>query len=78
RVAAGVAVCRGRVIGRVRFDRPGARYGFIATVPQAVTEEALRACAPEPRRGIEVIRVRDDGQGVVVAYREGGVEGEMR
>ena len=78
RVAAGVAVCRGRVLGRVRFDRPGSRYGFIATAPQSFTEEALRACSPAARRGVEVVDVRTDGDGVVVSYREDDAERALR
>ena len=48
RITRGVARADGRILGAVRFDRRGARFPFVAAVPQAVTEAALRRAAPAP------------------------------
>ncbi|WP_221584013.1 NAD(P)/FAD-dependent oxidoreductase [Microbacterium sp. G2-8] len=66
RIRRGIAVCAGRQLGEVRFDGRAGRYAFVASVPQAVTEAALAAGAPEPFWGAEAHRVVDDGDGVRV------------
>uniref|UniRef100_UPI0020297194 FAD-dependent oxidoreductase n=1 Tax=Caballeronia sp. INML5 TaxID=2921750 RepID=UPI0020297194 len=38
RIPRGIARTRDRQLGEVRFDRTGARFPFVAAVPQAVTE----------------------------------------
>lgn len=48
RITRGVARADGRLLGAVRFDRLNARFPFVAAVPQAVTEAALRHAAPAP------------------------------
>lgn len=54
RITRGVGTLAGRTIGEIRFDRAGMPYPCIASVPQAVTEAALREAAPEPHRGVRV------------------------
>ena len=56
----------GRPLGVVRFDALAARFPFVATLPQAATESALGADAPEPLRGARVMAVIPRDTGVVV------------
>lgn len=55
RVSRGEARANGRVLGAVRFDRYSTRFPFVATLPQASTEQLLAARAPEPLRGATVL-----------------------
>src|SRR5690606_40860473 len=57
RVTRGEARAAGRTLGVVRFDRLGARFPFVATLPQAATEEVLAADAPPVVRPARVGRV---------------------
>lgn len=59
RVTRGEARSAGQVVGAVRFDQVSAqlnsaRFPFVATLPQAVTEGLLGAGAPSPERGVRV------------------------
>ncbi|GAA4918218.1 NAD(P)/FAD-dependent oxidoreductase [Nesterenkonia rhizosphaerae] len=59
RVTRGEARSAGQVVGAVRFDQisarlNSARFPFVATLPQAVTEGLLGAGAPSPERGVRV------------------------
>ncbi len=72
RVTAGVARAAGRRIGEVHFDRLRTRFPFVATVPQALTEQALAAAAPPVRRGTTAMRVHDRGDRVEVEADDGG------
>ncbi len=56
----------GRLLGSVRFDRLPARFPFVATLPQPLTEEALGVGAPAPLRGVTVREVRPTGDRVRV------------
>lgn len=47
-----------RVLGTVRFDQLSARFPFVATLPQAVTEQVLSRAAPGPQRGTAVTALR--------------------
>lgn len=58
RIPRGEARSQGRVLGTVRFDRLSTRFPFVATLPQAATEEVLAAAAPEPTRGVGVTAIR--------------------
>lgn len=66
RVTRGEARVDGRTVGVVRFDRLHARHPYVATLPQAETERALAAGAPEPRRGVTVRRLVPEGARVRV------------
>lgn len=70
RVRNGRAVIHGRTVGDVRFDRLQTRFPFVATVPQARTEQALAAVAPAALRGEQVRGIREDGASVRVATAE--------
>ncbi|KAA9089474.1 FAD-dependent oxidoreductase [Microbacterium radiodurans] len=67
RVSRGEARSDGELIGTVRFDRLSLRHPYVATLPQAMTEAALSAGAPEPERGTTVRRIRLDGHRAHVA-----------
>ena len=63
RVRRGEARSRGRVLGTVRFDRLPVRFPFVATLPQAATEEVFSRASPLPQRGVEVTAVHPaDGE----------------
>lgn len=64
RVRRGEARSQGRVLGTVRFDRISSRFPFVATLPQAATEEVFSRAAPEPARGIGVTALRTAGDHV--------------
>ncbi|MCC2032531.1 FAD-dependent oxidoreductase [Microbacterium allomyrinae] len=66
RVHRGEARTRGRLLGVVRFDELSARFPFVATLPQAMTEAVLAADAPEPLRGARVFDVTPRPEGVRV------------
>lgn len=70
RVSDGRAVIQGRTVGEVRFDQLRAPFPFVATVPQARTEQALAAVAPSPLRGERVRAIFDDGSDVRVFSAE--------
>jgi 2-polyprenyl-6-methoxyphenol hydroxylase-like FAD-dependent oxidoreductase len=76
RVPRGEARAGDRVLGVVRFDRLSARFPFVATLPQADTEEVLAAVSPVPERGAEVtgVRVRASEVELAVQHADGGVE----
>ncbi|NYE18347.1 FAD-dependent oxidoreductase [Microbacterium immunditiarum] len=63
RVRRGEARSDGRVLGVVRFEELSRRFPFVATLPQAKTEEVLADGAPEPLRGARVTALlpRDGG-----------------
>ena len=58
RVSRGECRADGRVLGTVRFDALSARFPFVATLPQPVTEAALGVGAPAAVRGTTVTSVR--------------------
>ena len=58
RVPRGEARSQGRVLGTVRFDRLSTRFPFVATLPQAATEDVFAAAAPAPARGVSVTAIR--------------------
>lgn len=64
RVGRGEARSQGRVLGTVRFDRLSTRFPFVATLPQAATEQVLSRAAPEPSRGVEVTAIRSRAEQV--------------
>lgn len=66
RVRRGEARARGRLLGTVRFGDLSARFPFVATLPQAMTESVVGADAPEPRRGAHVLAVIPRAGGIVV------------
>jgi 2-polyprenyl-6-methoxyphenol hydroxylase-like FAD-dependent oxidoreductase len=66
RVRRGEARADGRLLGTVRFEALGTRFPFVATLPQARTEAALGAAAPEPLRGARVLAVIPRAGDVVV------------
>jgi 2-polyprenyl-6-methoxyphenol hydroxylase-like FAD-dependent oxidoreductase len=66
RVPRGEARSAGRLLGVVRFDRLSSRFPFVATLPQAATEDVLTSGAPEPRRGAVVTAVVPERAGVRV------------
>lgn len=72
RVHRGEARADGRLLGVVRFDRLPVRFPFVATLPQADTEAALAARAPEPLRGAQVLALLPRRDGVVVRSAVGG------
>lgn len=74
RVRRGEARSRGRTLGVVRFEALSARFPFVATLPQAVTEAVLAADAPEPVRGAKVMTVLPRPDGVLV---RAGVRGRV-
>lgn len=47
-----------RVLGTVRFDQLSTRFPFVATLPQAATEQVLSRAAPAPQRGTTVTTLR--------------------
>lgn len=55
-----------RLLGTVHFERLSTRFPFVATLPQAATEQVLGAAAPPPRRGVEVSAVTPGEHGVSV------------
>ncbi|TLP80076.1 FAD-dependent monooxygenase [Nesterenkonia sphaerica] len=57
RVRRGEARSHGRTLGSVQFDQLKTRFPFVATLPQAVTEQILAAAAPAPQRGVHVTRI---------------------
>lgn len=73
RVRSGEARADGRRLGAVRFDTLSVRFPFVATLPQAATEEVFAAEAPPVRRAVEVTAVRATGDRVRVFTREDGV-----
>ncbi len=66
RVRRGEARSRGRLLGAVDFSSLSTRFPFVATLPQASTEAALGAGAPEPLRGVHVMAVLPRPGAVVV------------
>lgn len=58
RIGAGEARSAGRVLGTVRFDRLNTRFPFVATLPQAATEQVLASRAPQPQRGVGITALR--------------------
>ncbi len=70
RVSRGEARSDGRALGVVRFDRLRTRFPFVAALPQAATEEALAAGAPEPRRGATVTAVTPEARGIRLSFAD--------
>ncbi|RJN32312.1 FAD-dependent oxidoreductase [Nesterenkonia natronophila] len=54
RVRRGEARSNSRPLGSVQFDQLPTRFPFVATLPQAATEEIMSAAAPAPQRGVHV------------------------
>lgn len=77
RVGRGEATDGRTTLGVVRFDRLAARFPFVATLPQAATEAALAAEAPEPLRDATVLALADRGDHVRVRYAVGGALREL-
>lgn len=72
-----------RVLGTVRFDQLSTRFPFVATLPQAMTEQVLSRAAPAPQRGTAVTSLRGDPErpntGQVEVTTSSGVPGtDMR
>lgn len=61
RVRRGEARSDGRAIGVVDFGRLDVRHPYVATLPQAATEAALRGDGPEPERGVTATRMVSEG-----------------
>jgi 2-polyprenyl-6-methoxyphenol hydroxylase-like FAD-dependent oxidoreductase len=78
RIPRGIARSGGRTIGEVRFDRLGGRFPFVAAVPQAVTEAAVSAGAPDPLLGAEVLEISEQPGSVILHIRVGPTELELR
>ncbi len=78
RIPRGIARSGRRTIGEVRFDRLGGRFPFVAAVPQAVTEAAVSAGAPDPLLGAEVLGISEQPGGVILHFRVGATELELR
>ena len=79
-VRSGVALCRGRLLGTVRFDRLRSRHPYVATLPQQATEATLSATArrwgaAEIRRGVTARRVRADASEGAVTVDLAGPDG---
>lgn len=72
RVTRGEARSDGRVLGVVRFDELSRRFPFVATLPQAKTEEVLADGAPEPLRSARVFSLVPRDGGVRVRAAVGG------
>lgn len=70
RIRRGSARAGGRVLASVRFDGPE-RFGFVASVPQRVTEAALASRAPSVLRPCRVTRIADEGTFVRVDCADG-------
>ena len=71
RIRRGLARSGGRTLGVVEFDRPGARWPFVAAVPQHRTEAVLRdrleVLAPGAlRRGMTLGSLREEDERVVL------------
>ena len=64
RLTSGEAVAGGRRLGSVDFGTLGGPFPFVASLPQARTESALRRRAPEPVLGAEVVRLSSRPLGV--------------
>ena len=79
-VARGVDRSGARVLGEVRFDRARARFPFVATAPQALTEAAVGRGAPEPVRGLRIDALAERGDHVAArgVAEPGGEEREVR
>lgn len=77
RVGRGEATDGHTTLGVVRFDRLATRFPFVATLPQAETEAALAAEAPEPLRDATVLALADRGDHVRVRYAVGGAVREL-
>ncbi|GAA2573554.1 NAD(P)/FAD-dependent oxidoreductase [Microbacterium binotii] len=71
RVERGEARAGGRLLGAVDFRRLSARFPFVATLPQRVTEGVLADLAGPVERGITVTGVRGDGDRMRVRTSEG-------
>lgn len=76
KISRGLAQTGGKTLGEVRFDRAAGPFPFIAAVPQAVTEAAVGAGAPLPRRGVSVLALRQDTSGVVATVQGPALQGE--
>ncbi|MGK0715385.1 FAD-dependent oxidoreductase [Leucobacter sp. W1153] len=72
RVTRGIARSGKRELGEVRFDRLRARFPFVATVPQSVTESAVAVGAPPVTRSAEVVAVAETSDRVTVSAAIGG------
>ena len=77
RVSRGEAHANGRVLGAVRFDRYSTRFPFVATLPQASTEQLRAGRAPEPLRGATVMSLARHSDGVRVRVGVGGRPTEL-
>jgi 2-polyprenyl-6-methoxyphenol hydroxylase-like FAD-dependent oxidoreductase len=71
RVRRGEARSDGRTLGVVDFGSLDVRHPYVATLPQAETEIALRGEGPEPERGLTVTRVEPERSRVRVETDRG-------
>lgn len=78
RIPRGIARARGRTIGEVRLDRLPIRFPFAVSVPQAITEAAVAAGGPIPRRGVCAVSLAERSDHVAVAVRRGSGRAELR
>lgn len=60
-VPRGEARSRGQLVATVDFDRLRSEFPFIATLPQAATEQVLSQAGPPPQRAAEVTAIRPTG-----------------
>lgn len=71
RVTRGEARSQGRLLGTVRFDKLSARFPFVATLPQSITEQVLIRAAPRVCRGVEAIALEHTADQVCVRTTAG-------
>ncbi|WDG18308.1 FAD-dependent oxidoreductase [Microbacterium sp. Clip185] len=71
RVERGEARTGGRLLGAVDFRRLSARFPFVATLPQRMTEGVLADLAGPVERGITVTTVHHDGDRMRVRTADG-------
>lgn len=72
RVSRGIARSGERTLGIVSFDRLRARFPFVATVPQAVTEAAVSVGAPPAMRATRVVAISEASGRVTVTVDANG------
>lgn len=71
RVPQGEARSQGELLGRVHFGRLPVRFPFVATLPQASTEDVLSSASPSPERSVEVTAIHP-GVGEVLCESPSG------
>lgn len=69
RITRGAAYSRGQKLGELSLDTKSGRFPFVASVPQAITENAVGVDAPEPQWRSEVSALASLPDRVVVSVR---------